>query len=258
MLGWGLVTNASAGWLAWQGYLLGPLGLGGRDGAWAFANLGVLVALAVGFLGTCSPRPRRGRRAGARRQPMTRRPESAPRVTRPATWLVVIDMQGVFADPASPWARPGSPTAAARVRALVPASPGGVRTRFVAPAEPTGAWRAYYQRWPFARQPPDAPLWQLVGAFAAATDAGRADLLQVGAGAGAARAAAGPLVLAGVSTDCCVLSTAVAAADAGVGSGWSPTPAPGRRRQPRAALHVLALYAPLVTLTTVAALLSRR
>jgi NCS1 family nucleobase:cation symporter-1 len=52
VLGWGLVTNSYAGWLDWQGYLLGPVGLGGRDGAWAYANLGVLVALAVGFLGT--------------------------------------------------------------------------------------------------------------------------------------------------------------------------------------------------------------
>ncbi|MFE5813709.1 purine-cytosine permease family protein [Streptomyces sp. NPDC056479] len=51
-LGWGLVTNATANWLEWQGYLLGPLGLGGRSGAWAYANLGVLAALALGFLGT--------------------------------------------------------------------------------------------------------------------------------------------------------------------------------------------------------------
>lgn len=50
-LGWGLVTNSFAGWLEWQGYLLGPLGLGGREGAWAYANLGVFVALAVGFVG---------------------------------------------------------------------------------------------------------------------------------------------------------------------------------------------------------------
>jgi purine-cytosine permease-like protein len=49
--GWGLVTNSYANWLTWQGYLLGPLGLGGKTGAWAFANLGVLVALVVGFLG---------------------------------------------------------------------------------------------------------------------------------------------------------------------------------------------------------------
>lgn len=50
-LGWGLVTNTYAGWLKWQGYLLGPFGLGGRDGNWAYAALGVLVALVVGFVG---------------------------------------------------------------------------------------------------------------------------------------------------------------------------------------------------------------
>jgi purine-cytosine permease-like protein len=48
VLGWGLVTNASANWLTWQGYLLSPFGLGG----WAFANLGVLVALVIGFVVT--------------------------------------------------------------------------------------------------------------------------------------------------------------------------------------------------------------
>jgi NCS1 family nucleobase:cation symporter-1 len=51
LVGWGLVTNTAAGWLDWQGYLLGPLGLGGRKGAWAFANLGVVVALVLGYLG---------------------------------------------------------------------------------------------------------------------------------------------------------------------------------------------------------------
>ena len=51
VLGWGLVTNTYASWLSWQGYLLGPFGLGGKEGTWAFANVGVVVALAVGFLG---------------------------------------------------------------------------------------------------------------------------------------------------------------------------------------------------------------
>jgi purine-cytosine permease-like protein len=51
-LGWGLVTNSFADWLHWQGYLLEPLGLGPKDnGPWTYANLGVFVALAVGFLG---------------------------------------------------------------------------------------------------------------------------------------------------------------------------------------------------------------
>jgi nucleobase:cation symporter-1, NCS1 family len=51
-LGWGLVTNSAASWLTWQGYLLGVFGLGGKTGAWAYANLGVLVALVVSFLVT--------------------------------------------------------------------------------------------------------------------------------------------------------------------------------------------------------------
>ncbi|GAB3758565.1 purine-cytosine permease family protein [Microlunatus parietis] len=49
VLGWGLVTNAAAPWLGWQGYLLGPIG--GREGDWAGANLGVAAALIIGFVG---------------------------------------------------------------------------------------------------------------------------------------------------------------------------------------------------------------
>ncbi len=55
VIGWGLVINlfaTDASWNNWQGYLLGPLGLGGKDGAWAYANLGVLVALVLSFLVT--------------------------------------------------------------------------------------------------------------------------------------------------------------------------------------------------------------
>lgn len=50
IVGWGLVVNY-VDWLAWQGYLLDILGLGGREGSWAGANLGVLVALVIGYLG---------------------------------------------------------------------------------------------------------------------------------------------------------------------------------------------------------------
>ena len=46
-IGWGLVTSTT---FTWQGYLLGPFGLGGTGGAWAFANLGVLAALLLGLL----------------------------------------------------------------------------------------------------------------------------------------------------------------------------------------------------------------
>jgi purine-cytosine permease-like protein len=50
-VGWGLVTNGFASWLSWQGYLLGPIGLGGKEGAWAYSNLGVAAALTIGFIG---------------------------------------------------------------------------------------------------------------------------------------------------------------------------------------------------------------
>jgi nucleobase:cation symporter-1, NCS1 family len=54
VIGWGLVTNTYAGWLDWQGYLLGPIG--GKDGEWAFANVGVLVALVLGFAASYAAR----------------------------------------------------------------------------------------------------------------------------------------------------------------------------------------------------------
>jgi len=49
IIGWGLVTNTFASWLSWQGYLL--FLIGGRNGAWAYANVGVIAALLIGFIG---------------------------------------------------------------------------------------------------------------------------------------------------------------------------------------------------------------
>lgn len=46
-IGFGLVTNSAVSWLNWQGYLLHPLGLGGREGVWAYANIGVGVAFVL-------------------------------------------------------------------------------------------------------------------------------------------------------------------------------------------------------------------
>ena len=61
VLGWGLVVNSfteAAPWNNWQGYLLEPLGLGTFvedpagsywEGNWAYSNIGVLLALVLGF-----------------------------------------------------------------------------------------------------------------------------------------------------------------------------------------------------------------
>jgi len=49
VVGWGFVTNSFASWLSWQGYFLRVIG--GKEGAWAYANLGVFFALLIGFVG---------------------------------------------------------------------------------------------------------------------------------------------------------------------------------------------------------------
>jgi len=49
IVGWGFVTNTFASWLSWQGYFLGVIG--GKEGPWAYANVGVVFALTIGFFG---------------------------------------------------------------------------------------------------------------------------------------------------------------------------------------------------------------
>ena len=47
-IGYGFVTNTFASWLNWQGYLMHFIG--GKDGQWANANVGVVLALFIGFV----------------------------------------------------------------------------------------------------------------------------------------------------------------------------------------------------------------
>ncbi|KGA17906.1 allantoin permease [freshwater metagenome] len=49
IVGWGFVTNTFASWLSWQGYFMELIG--GKDGPWAYSNVGVIFALAIGFFG---------------------------------------------------------------------------------------------------------------------------------------------------------------------------------------------------------------
>lgn len=180
--------------------------------------------------------------------------------------LVVVDMQPVFADPGSPWAAPRFAEALPVVRSLAEAAGPDrtVFTRFVAPERPAGAWVAYYADWPFALQPPDAPAYAIVpeltdlaGAAAGvtATTFGKwgADLAaHVGPG--------DTMLLTGVSTDCCVLSTALAAADAGVAVRVVAEACAGADDAAHTrALDAIALYAPLaevVDATTAHAILA--
>ncbi|MBW4040921.1 MAG: cysteine hydrolase [Acidobacteria bacterium] len=176
------------------------------------------------------------------------------------THLVVVDMQRVFADADSAWATPGYAAASAGVRRLLPAfAERTVFTRFVAPAEPVGAWIPYYREWPGQLRPEGDPLWDLTAELAV----GDAPVVSAptfgkwGPELAAATAGSERLVLTGVSTDCCVLSTALAAADAGrfvvvpEDACAGLTDADHRR-----ALDAMALYGPLITISSVDAVLA--
>ena len=163
--------------------------------------------------------------------------------------LVVVDMQHVFGDPESGWFTPRFAEVVPRVAALVEAfAPRVTFTRFVAPPAPAGAWVPYYAQFPWALQPTDAPLYQLVDAFARhrGTTLDCPTFGKWGA-ALAARLDGADIVLAGVSTDCCVISTALPAADAGVRVRVVADACAGANdTSHEQALAVMGLYAPLI------------
>lgn len=180
----------------------------------------------------------------------------------PDAALVVIDMQDVFARPPSPWSSPDYPTALAGTRRLLPAFAGRtVLTRYIAPTVPDGAWRAYFEQWPFALVPEDDPLYEITD-LTDIVDAGAPVVTlptfgKWGPELAAATHDAGTLVLAGVATDCCVISTALAAADAGrrvlvVADACAGSTPENHER----ALDIMRLYAPLIEVTTAQAVLA--
>ena len=163
-------------------------------------------------------------------------------------------MQRVFGEPGSPWLAPRFGEILGPVRDLVTAfRPDVVFTRFLAPARPAGAWLQYYEAWPFALQPPDARIYELVDDFAAGAGptADSTTFSKWGPDLAGRVGPANELVLAGVTTDCCVLSTAVAAADAGVAVRVVADACAGVDDESHArALGILRLYAPLVEVVT--------
>jgi nicotinamidase-related amidase len=168
-------------------------------------------------------------------------------------WLVVVDPQVVFADPAtSPWGSPMWADTVPHVVALATAY-GPARTvvtRFVADPSLGGSWAPYYDDWPFALVPDADPLYavvpELVGVAEHVVTAGTFGKWPV------LRDLVGDeahVTLTGVSTDCCVLSTALPAADAGatvrvVGAACAGSTPENHAR----ALAAMALYTPQITI----------
>ena len=186
--------------------------------------------------------------------------DSMPSLTRDlATWLINIDMQRIFGEPISEWVTPGYASASAGIQRLLGAFESRVCfTRFVAPEHPTGVWIDYYEKWPFALDPANAPLYELSEEFrsirAAIVD--RTTFGKWDAETDRELGHPAEIVLTGVTTDCCVISTALAAADAGVHVIVAADACAGvTEKDHQRALDAMALYTPLIDIAEVNSIL---
>lgn len=186
---------------------------------------------------------------------MRRHPDHAA-----AGWLIAVDMQNVFGDKESPWSTPRFDEAAEAVVRLAEAfDDRTVFTRFVAPDRPTGSWEDYYEEFPFALQPSDAEAYRLADRVAplAKRVVEETTFGKWGPKLASITGDEPHLVVCGVATDCCVISTVLAAADAGAHVTVVTDACAGSTDEAhQKAMDVMALYAPLVGFTTTEDLLA--
>lgn len=135
-----------------------------------------------------------------------------------------------------------------------------VYTRYVAPDKATDAWVGYFEMWPQFLVAPDDPMYDLTDDTAAFAEGHpvvtRATFGKWGLELAQAIGGARKIALCGVATDCCVLTTALAAADDGVAvrlvadacAGSSP-------ENHEMAIRTMELFTPLITVTDSAAIL---
>ena len=148
-------------------------------------------------------------------------------------WLVVIDRQKVFAESEwSAWACADGTyydTNEAFEKLAKAFGDRVVYTRYVAPIPPKDAWVDYFKDWPqFLGQ-------QLIDAIGGAKK----------------------ITVCGVATDCCVLTTVLAAADSGVAVRVPADACAGSTPENQElALNTMRLFEPLITVTDTASILA--
>lgn len=178
-------------------------------------------------------------------------------------WLLVIDPQTIFASPDSAWGSPFFAEAMSRIRQLAEAFGDRVIvTRWMPTADRSTAWGAYFDAWPFADRPVTDPLFDLVPEAAGLSPHPTLDLPTFGKWGAEIEAIVGHgahVVLAGVATDCCVISTALAAADAGAHVTVAADACAGSTAENHAAaMQVMGLYPPQITVSDTASVVSGR
>jgi len=175
--------------------------------------------------------------------------------------LAVIDMQHVFRDADSPWATPGFDEIIEPIDRLVSAfGERVVFTRFLVPEVREGSWAPYYERWSDVTLPEHRDWFDLVEPWASRRP-NTLDRFTFSKWGGELERMVGrskALVLCGVATDCCVISTALPASDAGMFVRVVGDACRGSGDEAHAsALDVMGGYAPQIEITTVDEELSR-
>jgi nicotinamidase-related amidase len=167
-------------------------------------------------------------------------------------WLLVIDMQRVFADPASPWAVGQFDEVLAPIETLIAAYAGRViATRYISPQPLVGAWEGYFEKFASLLLPSDDKAWDLMLAehLSYRTET-RATFGKWDSGMAAVLGSDAPIAVCGVATECCVFATVLAAIDNGrsvrVVADACAGSSPLFHDQ---ALSLLSTFAPLVQIT---------
>src|SRR5690606_38069987 len=170
-------------------------------------------------------------------------------------WLVVVDPPAIFADPSSQWAAPRFQEIVEPLRRLAAAfGDRVVVTRWVPPETKEGSWVPYFEEFPFADKPPEDPLFDLVPDAEALEVRHTVSEPTFGKWGEQLRAITGRtphLVLTGVATDCCVVSTALPAIDHGAQvTVVSDACAGSSDENHQQALDTMAVYAPQIFVRT--------
>jgi len=133
--------------------------------------------------------------------------------------LVVVDMQRIFRDADSPWSTPGFDELAAPITRLADAfGDRAVFTRFLVPERFEGSWVPYYEIWSEVTKPEHRDWMDLAEPYASMRPrtVDKTTFSKWGPELETMAGSPRTLVLCGVATDCCVISTAIPAADAGM------------------------------------------
>jgi nicotinamidase-related amidase len=174
--------------------------------------------------------------------------------------LAVIDMQAFFAT-GNVWAVPGFESLIEPISTLAHGfGDRVVFTRFLVPDVPEGSWVGYYRAWPQVVGPGAARLADLVPPWAGRElrTVDKTTFSKWGTELAAMTGTGGELTVCGVSTDCCVLATVLAAVDAGAQVRVIADACAGVTAQAHEqALTLMAGFAPQVTVCSVSEELDR-